>query len=132
MAYVRTVKTASGATAVQIVWSSRRGSRSIEHSGSAHDEVEVEALKAAAAQRLAAGQAELDLGVGRTGTGGAPLEIIASRSAHLWDGVVPRLSRCWASIGRRRGRGVPRSGVGADHRADQQGRFAAGARPRPG
>ncbi|WP_170062405.1 hypothetical protein [Mycobacterium intermedium] len=31
MAYVRTVKTASGATAVQIVWSNRRGARSIEH-----------------------------------------------------------------------------------------------------
>src|ERR1700681_1906772 len=30
VAYVRTVKTSSGATAVQIVWSSRRGSRSIE------------------------------------------------------------------------------------------------------
>ncbi len=30
MAYVRTVKTGSGATAVQIVWSSRWGSRSID------------------------------------------------------------------------------------------------------
>ena len=54
MAYVRTVKTASGATAVQIVWSSRRGSRSIEHVGSAHDEAELAALKAAAAERLSA------------------------------------------------------------------------------
>ncbi len=63
MAYVRTVRTSSGATAVQIVWSSRRGSRSIEHLGSAHDEPGLAALKAAAAQRLAAGQAELDLGI---------------------------------------------------------------------
>jgi len=47
MAYVRTVKTSSGATAVQIVWSSRKGSRSIEHLGSAHDDVELAALKAA-------------------------------------------------------------------------------------
>ncbi len=31
VAYVRMVKTASGATAVQIVYSSRRGSRQIEH-----------------------------------------------------------------------------------------------------
>jgi DNA-binding MarR family transcriptional regulator len=31
VAYVRTVRTASGATAVQVVWSSRRGSRNIEH-----------------------------------------------------------------------------------------------------
>lgn len=63
MAYVRTVKTASGATAVQVVWSWRRGSRSIEHIGSAHDETELAVLKAAAAQRLAAGQTELDLGL---------------------------------------------------------------------
>jgi hypothetical protein len=61
--YVRTVKTTSGATAVQIVWSSRRGSREIEHLGSAHDEAQVEALKAAARQRIAAGQAELSLGL---------------------------------------------------------------------
>jgi hypothetical protein len=56
------VKTASGARAVQVVWSSRRGSRNIEHIGSAHDDAELEALKAAARQRLAAGQMELDLG----------------------------------------------------------------------
>jgi hypothetical protein len=53
VAYVRTVKAASGATAVQIVWSSRRGSRRIEHVGSAHDEAALAALKAVAAQRLA-------------------------------------------------------------------------------
>ena len=35
--YLRTVKTASGARAVQIVYSSRRGSRDIEHIGSAHE-----------------------------------------------------------------------------------------------
>jgi hypothetical protein len=61
VAYVRTVKTASGATAVQIVWSSRGGSRSIEHVGSAHDEQELAALKAAASERFVAGQAEQDL-----------------------------------------------------------------------
>ena len=63
MPYVRTVKTKLGATAVQIVWSSQRGSREIEHLGSAHDDAEVETLKAAARQRIAAGQAELDLGL---------------------------------------------------------------------
>ena len=80
MAYVRTVRTASGATAVQIVWSSRRGSRNIEHFGSAHDDAELEALKAAARQRLAAGQAELDLGLGGPSPSG-PLEIASSRAA---------------------------------------------------
>ena len=86
MAYVRTVKTASGATAVQIVWSSRRGSRNIEHIGSAHDGAELEALRAAARQRLAAGQAELDLGLGGPGPSG-PLEIASSRAGHLLDAL---------------------------------------------
>jgi len=49
--YVRTVKAKSGATAVQFVYLSRRGSRDIEHLGSAHDEAELEAMKAAARQR---------------------------------------------------------------------------------
>lgn len=97
MAYVRTVRTASGATAVQIVHSSRRGSRDIEHIGSAHDEAELELLKAAARQRMAAGQGELDLGLeagsddAPTGTGdggGGPLPITSSRMGHLWDALV--------------------------------------------
>ena len=46
MPYVRTVKTASGVTAVQIVHSSRRGSRDIEHIGSAHNDAELVAAKA--------------------------------------------------------------------------------------
>jgi len=84
--YVRTVKTASGATAVQIVYSSRRGSRDIEHIGSAHDEVELELLKAAARQRLTAGQGELDLGLD-AGAAGGPLPITASRMDCLLDAL---------------------------------------------
>lgn len=57
VAYVRTVKTASGATAVQIVYSNRRGSQTMDHVGSAHDEAEVEALKAGRAP-AARGRAE--------------------------------------------------------------------------
>ena len=87
MAYVRTVKTASGATAVQIVYSSRRGSRDIEHIGSAHDEAELEALKAAARQRLAAGQPELDLGL-EVAAGGRPLAITSARMGHLWEALA--------------------------------------------
>jgi hypothetical protein len=90
--YVRTVRTSSGATAVQIVWSSRRGSREIEHFGSAHDDVELELLKAAARQRLAAGQGELDLGLEVTesagrGAGGGPLPITAMRMGYLLDAL---------------------------------------------
>jgi hypothetical protein len=87
VAYVRTVKTASGATAVQIVWSSRRGSRNIDHVGSAHDEAQVEALKAAADQRIADGQGDLDLGLDLAEIGSAPLEISSSRTKYLWDGL---------------------------------------------
>ena len=59
--YVRTVRTASGARAVQIVHSSRKGARSIEHIGSAHDDAELAVLKEVARQRLNAGQLSFDL-----------------------------------------------------------------------
>jgi hypothetical protein len=87
---VRTVKTASGATAVQVVYSSRRGSRDIEHLGSAHDDVELTALKAVARERMARGQQEIDLGLPdgvRPGQRG-PLPITSSRMAHLWDALA--------------------------------------------
>jgi hypothetical protein len=90
VAYVRTVRTASGATAVQIVYSKRRGARRMEHVGSAHDERELEALKAAAAQRLAGGQQELELGMDpgeAAAVGPGPLPIVASRMGYLWEGL---------------------------------------------
>jgi len=85
--YVRTVKTSSGATAVQIVYSSHRGSRDIEHLGSAHSGAEVELLKAAARQRLAAGQGEFGLCLG-VGAPGGPLPVTSSRMAHVWDALA--------------------------------------------
>lgn len=85
---MRTVKTASGARAVQIVHSTRRGSREIEHIGSAHTEADLELLKAAAQQRLVAGQGELDLALQPGEAPGAPLPITSSRMAALWDGLV--------------------------------------------
>jgi hypothetical protein len=90
VAYVRTVKTASGARAVQIVHGSRRGARRIEHLGSAHDDQELEALKVAARQRLAGGQGELELGLGTAAvaaTGSAPLPITSSQMSHLWQAL---------------------------------------------
>lgn len=87
MAYIRTVKTASGARAVQIVHSSRQGSRDIEHVGSAHDDVELELLRTVARQRLTAGQGELELGLGASPEAGGPLPITASRMGHLWDAL---------------------------------------------
>src|SRR5205814_6648891 len=78
----------SGATVVQIVYSCHRGAREIEHLGSAHDDVQVELLKAAARQRLAAGQGELDLGLQPTAGGGGPLPVTSSRMGHLLDALA--------------------------------------------
>jgi hypothetical protein len=92
--YARTVRTASGATAVQIVWSSRRGSRQIEHLGSAHSADELAALKVVAEQRIVAGQQQLDLGLD-AGVAVGPLEVVGSTAAHLWDA----LCRVYDSLG---------------------------------
>jgi hypothetical protein len=72
---------------VQIVHSSHRGSRDIEHLGSAHTAAEVELLKAAGRQKLAAGQGELDLGL-QAGAPGGPLPITASRMGCLLDALA--------------------------------------------
>ena len=82
MAYIREVRTASKAIAVQIVHSSRRGSREIEHIGSGHTPEDVELLRAVARQRLHAGQDSLDFGDGRPA---AALPILSTRCQHLWD-----------------------------------------------
>lgn len=76
---------------MQIVRGSRRGARDIEHVGSAHDAAGLEALKSAAAQRLSAGRAALDLGLGAAA--GGPAEIVSSRMAHLWDALVRAYER---------------------------------------
>jgi hypothetical protein len=97
VAYVRTVKTGSGAIAVQIVYSNRRGSREIEHIGSAHAPAEVEVLKTVARQRMHANQDTLDLDDGRLGDAEAP--IVSSQARHLWEVLAPP-TRWWAWIGR--------------------------------
>jgi len=86
VAYIRTVRTASKATAVQIVHSSRRGSRDIEHIGSAHTPEDVEVLKALARQRLHANQDTFDFGDGRPE--GEALPILSTRSQQLWDALT--------------------------------------------
>jgi hypothetical protein len=72
---------------VQIVYSNRGGMRTMEHVGSAHDDAELELLKAVARQRLSAGQGELELpGLASPG-GGGPLPIRSSRMGHLVDAL---------------------------------------------
>jgi hypothetical protein len=55
--------------------------------GSAHDDAGLETLKAAARQRMAAGQGELDLGVRSGQAGGGPLPITSSRMGCLADAL---------------------------------------------
>jgi hypothetical protein len=94
--YVRTMKTSSGATAVQIVYSCRRGSREIDHLGSAHSDAEVKLLEAAARQRLAAGRASSTWACSRMLMPGAGRCRSRPRGwGHLWDA----LARGYAVLG---------------------------------
>jgi len=79
---VRTVKTTSGATAVQVVWSSRQ----VEHLGWAHDEGDLAAFEGrrGGADRCWSGRARPEVGH-RCRCG--PLEIVGSRAGHLWDAL---------------------------------------------
>jgi len=51
--HIRTVKTASGDRAVQIVYSKAGGKHNLEHVGSAHTDAEYEILLAEARRRMA-------------------------------------------------------------------------------
>ncbi|WP_298325387.1 IS1634 family transposase [Haloactinopolyspora sp.] len=61
--FVRKVRTASGAVAVQVVTRRGRQVEHVEHVGSAHTDAELELLLVAARERLFPGQEVLDLGV---------------------------------------------------------------------
>ena len=78
--------TALGATAVQIVWSSQRGSRSIEHIGFAHDDAELEALKAAAGSRATGAPSRAGLAVTEREFD-APLLAAGFTDVHFLHGV---------------------------------------------
>ena len=74
--YLRRVKTASGATAVQVVAKENGVRRIVEHLGSAHDEAEPAALMRLGRERILAGRQVLDSGsvlnggTGESGEGG--------------------------------------------------------------
>jgi hypothetical protein len=89
--FVRRVKTASGATAVQIVHKRGRRVVGIAHIGSAHDEHQLALLQETAKERLHAGQQVLDLGLsaGRTGAAAAAGAAVveATSSLILWEAL---------------------------------------------
>ena len=74
MAFVRKVRTASGATAVQIV--EKRGGvrRIVEHVGSAHSDADLAVLMQAARDRIDAGQQALELAFPPSVSGAQPTE----------------------------------------------------------
>ncbi len=101
--FLRKVKTASGATAVQIAVKEGRRDKVIEHLGSAHTEAELAALMEIGRHRIAPDQLALDLtptppAVPGLLTASAPVGtdavVESKRSGLLWDvlhGVYTRL-----------------------------------------
>ncbi len=82
---MRRVKTASGATAIQIVHKRGRRVLSIEHIGSAHSDDELAVLLHVAGERRHAGQLALDLGGVGAGGAGAPAVVEGTASLILWE-----------------------------------------------
>lgn len=92
-AYIRKVRTASGATAVQIAAKQGRRDKVLEHLGSAHTEQELAALLETAREKLLAGQQQLDLDLG-TNTDAAAV-ITGKRSRWL----IEVLDTAWRRLG---------------------------------
>lgn len=99
--YLRRVKIASGATAVQVVAKENGVRRIVEHLGSARDEAEPAALMHLGRQRLLAGRQVLDPGPALDGGGKAPgdggavraPEITSRRSGRLIEVIKTACTR---------------------------------------
>lgn len=85
-AYIRRVKTSSGATAVQIAEKRAGQRRIVEHLGSAHDEAGLAVLMQRARDRLHAGQDELDLGLDTAaGPQVGRARLVSTQAGVLWQ-----------------------------------------------
>ena len=91
---------------MQIVHSSRKGARSIEHIGSAHDDAELAVLKEVARQRLNAGQLSFDLpGLNsENDAGSAPQEpagagCVAPIASNRMGVLLEALEAAWKAVG---------------------------------
>ena len=94
--FLRKVRTASGATAVQVVEKKHGLRRILEHLGSAHTEAELAALMAAGRAKLAANQPELDFD---SGVGGRPRSsgaVVEGKSSKL---LVDVIRSSWERLG---------------------------------
>ncbi|MFT3969738.1 MAG: hypothetical protein QM695_05505 [Micropruina sp.] len=83
--FLRKVKTASGAVAVQIVEKKHGQRRIVEHLGSAHSQGELAALVEIGTQKLNAGQEQLDLGLDEQGAPAGVAVVQGSTSQLLID-----------------------------------------------
>ena len=99
-AFVSKVPTASGGTAVRVLWKQGRRQVGMQYLGSAHTEAEIALLVTAAHQIINAGQEPLPGVSGdqpgggvAAGTGGA--RVLSTTSAVLWD----TLGRVWCQLG---------------------------------
>ncbi|WP_246956702.1 IS1634 family transposase, partial [Brachybacterium sp. Marseille-Q7125] len=93
MVFLRKVKTASGATAVQIAERRNRRDVVLEHLGSAHTQAQLVALMEAGRKKIHAGQGELDLGFSSQARGGATVHSDASRL------LINTLRGAWEQLG---------------------------------
>jgi hypothetical protein len=92
--FLRKVKTASGATAVQIARKENRRDVVIEHLGSAHNDAELAALMQVGRSKIEAGQGELDLDLG---PGPRPDEaIVQTQTSRL---LVDTIAAGWRTLG---------------------------------
>nr|WP_241249539.1 IS1634 family transposase [Agrococcus sp. KRD186] len=94
--FVRKVRTASGATAVQIAHTRRGVQKIVEHLGSAHDEAQLAALVAIAREKIAVmdGQGTFDLdALLPTPAATAAPTVTGSRSRVLWTALEDAYAR---------------------------------------
>nr|WP_306453436.1 hypothetical protein [Rhodococcus sp. ACPA1] len=92
-AFIRKVRTASGATAVQIAAKDGVRHKILEHLGSAHTDSELAALLQTAREKLQDGQQELDLDLGGGGERGS---VIVSKPSR-W--LIDAISAAWHRLG---------------------------------
>ena len=86
--FLRKVKTASGATAVQIVEKKHGQRRIVEHLGSAHTDAQLAALMHAGRVKLAANQPELDFDPGTGGRPRAGAAVVEGKASQLLVDVI--------------------------------------------
>jgi hypothetical protein len=94
--FVRKVKTASGAIAVQIARREHRRDVVVEHLGSAHTDAEVAALVMIGRAKIEEGQGALDLGLGPATPRPAGPAIVHSKRSQL---LVDTLQAGWRTLG---------------------------------